>query len=928
MGEPRRWFIGAATTTYTTEYREARSEDDRPELRNELERMRELFSGLGYLLVPGFKADLDRDDFRALLRSFLTDADRTEDDTVVVYYTGHGVMDGAELLLPMADATGDAEFTSLPAAELTGRLISGGAVKVRRLLVLLDTCYAGGAMEGFAGGAIGFLNRLRVPKTPPSIGLVVAARPREQAESGAFTRAFADAVENRASGGHETDFLPLDGIVGIINDSTPEWQHARHFLTGDTVTQFLPNPRLDRWLRDLDLRTQARHRLRERRDSERLDHVLPRAQGLDSAEHEDVWLFTGREAALAAAVGWLTDPTAPATLVVTGDPGSGKSSLLARLAVLADPRLRARVPHLDDLPETTVPPTRSISRFVHARGLTGEEILAGLCEATRAEETTSPGRLLAELRSRDGDPVVVVVDAIDEAIGDRLGQAQGRNPVVDEVLAPLISAAGRTPLRLMIGTRRHLLEPLGIPAHTDAVRLIDLDDETYADVASVRRYVEACLLQLTEQSPYRHRPRAYIDAVCDAVAAAADRSFLVALITARSLALTPELVDPFDPRWRKQLPTKAADAMREDLDRRLGDEAQRARDLLLPLAYAHGSGLPWEDVWPQLARELTGKSYRNSDLDWLVEQAGYYITEATADAGRRSVYRLYHESLAEHLRATRDDPIADEATVSAALTAATSRLVNGYPDWDRAHPYTRANLATHAAQGSCLDPLLDDPHYLLAATPAPLLAALSAATTRRGKAAADAYRRASTRLRYRPPEDRPAYLQLAARCARAPELADAITTADLPLTWTTAWASWRLQPTHLSIAVGQPVLAVGLGQLDGRPVVVSGSNDATVRIWDAATGAPVGDPFTGHTDWVNAVGFGQLDGRPVIISAGDDGAVRLHAVGRGKGEGELSDAGLYIDMASALGAVAVSGSRVSIGSELGVVCLRLPLDHA
>jgi len=166
MGEPRRWFIGAATTTYTTEYREACSEDDRPELRNELERMRELFSGLGYLLVPGFKADLDRDDFRALLRSFLTDADRTEDDTVVVYYTGHGVMDGAELLLPMADATADAEFTSLPAAELTGRLISGGAVKVRRLLVLLDTCYAGGAMEGFAGGAIGFLNRLRVPKTP------------------------------------------------------------------------------------------------------------------------------------------------------------------------------------------------------------------------------------------------------------------------------------------------------------------------------------------------------------------------------------------------------------------------------------------------------------------------------------------------------------------------------------------------------------------------------------------------------------------------------------------------------------------------------------------------------------------------------------------------------------------------------------------
>ena len=31
-------------------------------------------------------------------------------------------------------------------------------------------------------------------------------------------------------------------------------------------------------------------------------------------------------------------------------------------------------------------------------------------------------------------------------------------------------------------------------------------------------------------------------------------------------------------------------------------------------------------------------------------------------------------------------------------------------------------------------------------------------------------------------------------------------------------------------------------------MVVSGSDDGTVRVWDLATGTPVGDPFTGHTD--------------------------------------------------------------------------------
>ena len=32
----------------------------------------------------------------------------------------------------------------------------------------------------------------------------------------------------------------------------------------------------------------------------------------------------------------------------------------------------------------------------------------------------------------------------------------------------------------------------------------------------------------------------------------------------------------------------------------------------------------------------------------------------------------------------------------------------------------------------------------------------------------------------------------------------------------------------------------------GRPVVISGGGDRTVRVWDLATGAPVGDPFAGH----------------------------------------------------------------------------------
>jgi len=39
------------------------------------------------------------------------------------------------------------------------------------------------------------------------------------------------------------------------------------------------------------------------------------------------------------------------------------------------------------------------------------------------------------------------------------------------------------------------------------------------------------------------------------------------------------------------------------------------------------------------------------------------------------------------------------------------------------------------------------------------------------------------------------------------------------------------------------------------------------------TGTAVGNPFTGHTDWANAVAVGHLDGRAIIVSGGDDATV-------------------------------------------------------
>jgi WD40 repeat protein len=71
------------------------------------------------------------------------------------------------------------------------------------------------------------------------------------------------------------------------------------------------------------------------------------------------------------------------------------------------------------------------------------------------------------------------------------------------------------------------------------------------------------------------------------------------------------------------------------------------------------------------------------------------------------------------------------------------------------------------------------------------------------------------------------------------------------------------------------VSALAIGQADGRTIIVAGTIDGTVLIWDAATSEPIGEPFTGHSKMVNSVAVGQANDRTIIISASKDRTMRL-----------------------------------------------------
>lgn len=89
---------------------------------------------------------------------------------------------------------------------------------------------------------------------------------------------------------------------------------------------------------------------------------------------------------------------------------------------------------------------------------------------------------------------------------------------------------------------------------------------------------------------------------------------------------------------------------------------------------------------------------------------------------------------------------------------------------------------------------------------------------------------------------------------------------------------WDLVTRDSTLLYGHTddVVTVAFSPIPHDHRVVSGSFDGTVRIWDASSGQPVGDPLKGHTDSVLCVAFSP-DGS-YVASGADDGTVRIWEV--------------------------------------------------
>jgi WD40 repeat protein len=850
-----------------------------PSVVDDLEAVVELFTGralgLGYEQVLHDLADnppVER--LRRGISGWLRSPDRDADDVVVLYFSGHGLTSelGEHYLLAADSEMEDPYGTALLTGDLARFLTNS---PVRQLMIILDVCYAGQGI-GDLGSVASALASVQSVGYDAGAGLwlLAAARPREEADQGAFTPALVEAIRD-ARVGQRQRHLDLVAVVDAVNQTFRRKDLSQEARLGAVqaaeLPPFLPNPRyIPELPPGVDVATQRRLALQP---ADVIAHWGPRSRGVQ-LEGQQGWFFTGRTRALRELVSWLGQDDRRARVVI-GGPGSGKSAVLSRLVTLADSAYRARAP-LAAIPEETVPPVGSVDAAVLAKGKTLIQVVTELADAlglpAPPDDAAAP-MLVHAISHREGR-TVVVIDAVDEAAEPRA--------LVQELLVPLAQAAhsGVANLRLLVGTRPDWHRHFG-----SAALLIDLDAPNYLQVEDLTQYVTTLLtsLDLPGGRGYHDHPKV-AGMVAAAVAATAQPSFLIGRLVAESLRSRDDLVDVARAGWQEAFPATVGAAF-DDYLARFGEDEQRVRDLLTPLAYAQGAGLPWDGLWAPLASALSGRTYTDSDIGWLLDHAGAYLLE-TLEHGR-SVWRLYHQALTEHLlRPARE---ADDHRRFVETLMALTPTHGDSRDWLTAHPYVRAFLSVHAAAAGSghLDELVSDPGFLLAAEPSLLLSVLGEVEGLEARRAAEVYQIAALPLRGQPIGQAAAYLELVARQQGATTLADAVAAVPAPRPWRARWASWRPDSAHRTIArhthdkYGGPewVGSVALSSMEGRPVAVSMTHRGkplTVRLWDLIS--PGNEPLRVWRDDkgnVATTAIFQFNGGPLLLVGHQDGYVRV-----------------------------------------------------
>ena len=855
--KPQALFV--AQPTYAAEIEHRKNWSDLPIAASEAGKLASELAARGYvlglqdLLKGGEKADIEKnlDEWSA----------RVPNGSCLVFlWTGHGCSDGGRhyLVCRNSPKEGISSFNAIDTGAI-GTVIANS--KAEKILIVLDTCYSGLGADEIAEGLGRILaTRRQVVGQQRAFAIIASAHPLEEAKEGILLRALRTALLESNVSPNARRWTDHDKFInsGYLSKAsrllmTDDVSAPQYVARGDEQ-DFIPNPRFRANLPAENVE-ERQWRLSQ---SGAAEHFELAARGIEVGEQG--WFFSGRKRLLRALVDWLNIADR-GVRIVTGPPGAGKSAVVGRLVTLSDQEYRQEAIKVRAVDEGNdpVPPIGVFDAAVHAKGKTLDDCARALAKGLRIpvgqEASIDVDRLVADI-GKLRRTITLAIDALDEAAG-----AQS-----EAIASRLIVPLGRLPkVKVLVGSRRSLdgaVIPEAEDRHgrlraafaPDAI-LDDLEDEidTHDDIADyVRR-------RLASSDKHRNDDPATIEQAAQRVAEKANGVFLYARIVSRTL----QELDRLD----GSLPEGALDAFEQDIKDRFKGGEQRVNDLFGALAWGEGKGLT-RRVWPLIANALSASqlTYNDDDVAWVLSHAGWHVIEAGEDG--QTVYRLAHQALGDYYRAKLNEQGAEERIV-----AELTRGIAG-ADWLNCDPYSWRHLADHAAKGNRLGDLIQDSGYLSVADPARLVVALSSIKNAEGRRFADIYDRVVDRLVDVSPIERMAYIHMTAQM-EDPKLAPVLEPA-VPTQWLCRWARARPSAPHRIIGKhNRSVSSIVFGAIDGTPVIVSGSEDMTVRLWNARTGTPTGEPLYGHTGDITSVAFCEIHGTPVIVSGSVDKTIRL-----------------------------------------------------
>ncbi|MEU0182938.1 caspase family protein [Streptomyces sp. NPDC006207] len=632
-----------------------------PRVRDELRMMRAVLAEAGYSIHHGSQLDPTVGQLADNFEQALDGVDGTPPDVLLFYYSGHGYTYGdGDILLAAHDSEKAKRSTLMEMGRLMSLIVPGEKPRPREVIILIDACQSGLAIAQLDRAANEQLDK---GTNMPALTMISSTDRIADAQQMHFADSFAAALRNTRTD-KESVYLDVHHLFAELKirmekgSENPRDPQVPSLVPPREQLRAFPNPR----------------------------HKRPRVRQPPEANSDSGWAFCGRAEAVRDVISYL-DGTSPINepggpLVVTGQPGSGKSVLLDWINASSQGQplpAGARAPG----------PARvgCVDLQVDVRNQNVDTVMWRLAE----HYETGDVDCAALVEALGGRGLRLVFDSVDASTEPEL--------LTSTLLAPL-AAQPRT---------RVVMASSQVPDGLEG-QLVDLDAEEYFRSADVVRLVEQVLRNRKGTTWSVTAPRSVRD-IAESTTAAAGRSWLRAYLFAVDMSNE----DPATARVQAE--RSNADLFLDGLvrlSRALDDEdPQWAREMLLPVALAQGDGLPADGrLWAAVVRAAGRPGVGAADLISVSREAKDYL-DAPEDGMNSHGWRLKHSPTANYLAESADA----RAYHSLFVTAMTDRLAvlpSGQRDWSSADRYTRDHLPHHARLAGLLHEFLDDPEFLLA----------------------------------------------------------------------------------------------------------------------------------------------------------------------------------------------------------------------